>query len=52
MFLSIALALVFGCKDQKPAKSKDRLVVNFKKEGVLNECTICRFQGTSKNNSR
>ena len=33
--LFLVLALVFNCKEEKPAKPEDKIVVSFKKEGVL-----------------
>ena len=31
----LALLLVFNCKDDKPLTSNDKVVISFKKEGIL-----------------
>lgn len=35
-FLLLVLSITFNCKEEQKAKTKDKIVINFKKEGTLN----------------
>jgi uncharacterized membrane protein (UPF0127 family) len=35
VIVSLALAIVFNCKDNKPTKTESKVIVSFKKEAVL-----------------